>query len=96
MGTTQPTQTVGNYKTTGYFRGISKKFLGGLTQATQTTQTTKLQGILLSNRTTQAANTVKTVQTTELQLIFAAYIFFLANSTTKGVQTTKLQLISVA
>ena len=64
--------------------------------ATQTVQTTKLQGILLSKRvtsTTQAANTAETAQ---LQPFSVAYKFFLGNSTTKGVQTTKLQLIFVA
>ena len=93
MGTTQATQTVGNYKTTSFFRGISKKIIWEATQATQTVQTTKLQGILLSNRTTQAANTVETAQ---LQAFSVAYKILLGNSTTKRVQTTKLQAIFVA
>ena len=63
------------------------------TQATQTVQTTKLQGILLSNRTAQPTNTVETAQ---LQAFSVAYKFFLGNSTTRGAQTTKLQLKFVA
>ena len=91
--TTQAAQTDGNYKTTGFFRGISQKKNWGATQATQTVQTTKLQGILLSNRTAQPTNTVETAQ---LQAFSVAYKFFLGNSTTRGAQTTKLQLKFVA
>ena len=64
MGTAQTTQIVGSYKTTSFSRGISKKIIGR-TLATRTVQTTKLQGILLSDRltsTNQAPDTVKTVQ----------------------------------
>ena len=69
---TQATQTVGNYQTTSFFRGISKKYFWGATQATQTVQTTKLQCFFMGRMMVGQLRQPKQSETTKLQAFSAA------------------------